>query len=345
MNYQAITAMAGTAAVIAAGTVSIGATLGFHEMTGSWLTAGLMGTTIAVLLGIGWHIAIRAAANTRRFGNRVGLLAIGMFFVAIAVATSGWSLATAIGGQTAVEQHQKAAVAEYERALNRALVRVDDQRALVEAVSVARSVYSGRVDAEVAGDNGAPGCGPQCRRLQAVAANLTEFQSGIEREIEGGVAAYDAGGAALALARQQVGTPQFGDALAGVESAIVLMNGVNVTNGVSRVGMTTGGGNDPMTAQIVAASESLNSEPAPLPRYVPMNRAEATLAYATDVAGAWIAALAIDSAPFIFLLLVMMLHSEPLIRQQPEMRKRRVPTDDEIRTKEENVIGLRQSAE
>ena len=220
-------------------------------MTGDWLIAALVGVTIAVLLGIGWHILINAAANTRRAGNRAGLIAVGLVFVAVALATSGWSLATAIGGKTAIEQHHKAALSEYETGLTSALSRVDGQRPLVEAVSVARSVYSGRVEAEIAGDNGRSGCGPNCRKLQAVSDNLATYQQGIENQIASAGTIYAEGAAALAQARQNIGTPQFSAGLAGVETAITLLNGINVTDGVSRVGMTVEGGNDPADAQIV----------------------------------------------------------------------------------------------
>jgi hypothetical protein len=340
MNYNTVTKLSGFAAIIAAATVSIGATMGFHELTGSWLTAGLIGVTIAVLLGIGWHVLIRSAAHTRRTGNRVGLIGIGAIFVCIALATSGWSLATSIGGKTALEQHQKAALAQYENGLAKALARVNGQRSLVEAVAVARSVYSGRVAAEIAGDNGAAGCGPQCRQLQAASANLTQYQRGVEAQIESASEHWTEGSTALSIARSDIGTANFEGGLAGVEKAMTMMNSINVTDGVSRVGMVSGNANDPLTQNIVTVAKELDVAPVAVPTYTPISKAEATLAYSSAVIGAWIAAVAIDAAPFIFLILVLMLFNEPLIRDQANPKPRHVVTPEEIRAREGNVIGI-----
>lgn len=56
------------------------------------------------------------------------------------------------------------------------------------------------------------------------------------------------------------------------------------------------------------------------------------------LAGAWIAAAAIDMAPFILLLIVMLGVSEPLLRDSRPVRRK--VSDDEIRVNESNVVGI-----
>ena len=99
MNYfQFIVRVAHWGATVAALIVAAGATIGFHDMTGSWPIALLGGIGIASILALGWYILISMGSRVRRTSAKALTITLGVFLVVAALGTSGWALATAIGG-------------------------------------------------------------------------------------------------------------------------------------------------------------------------------------------------------------------------------------------------------
>ena len=109
-HFDLSTRLAHAAATIAALVAAFGASVGFFHMTGELWLAVLGGLGIASILAIGWWVLITAGARVRRTGAKVQTISLGTILVIIALGTSGWALATAIGGKQALADYQMRAL-------------------------------------------------------------------------------------------------------------------------------------------------------------------------------------------------------------------------------------------
>jgi hypothetical protein len=336
MNYKTFVGTAHITAGCCAAIAALGAAIGFRELSDSWLVSGLIGAGTAVVLGLGWFAVMGAASATRRHRN-VGMIAmIGLFLTLVAIAVSGWSLATALGGKSAQRMHQQAQTTQHEAALAAAYKRVTDQEPLLTEVVTAQTVYTGYAEDETRRG----GCGPRCQTYRSMGDTMTSVRAGLQGQMEQAASRRREAEAALAQARlgQDVEAN-----LALVASTVSHLNAIDLATGpVGMVRYTAGAegvsnvATDEVTQALIAADADL-PEPVAVPVYEKISNAEATLRYAGRVAGAWAAALGIDCAPFLLLLLVIALWSEPLLREE-KVRKAK-PTDDDIRDREESVKG------
>ena len=340
--YNLIVRLAHIAATVAALVVAVGASVGFHDMTGSYWLAILGGVGIASILGLGWYALITAGSRARRGLARLAVFSIGTLLVAVALGTSGWALATAIGGKSAMTVHDAEQVRIHEDALNAAYARVAGQKPVLDAMVTASTAYEGYAAAETAGDLGnASGCGPRCRTYQRAGQAIQSEADNLRGELDAAKAAQDAGLELLALARQ---TDDPAPLLAEVASTVALLNAVDLDAG--NVGILNfsatatgleGVSNEGLTQAIIDADVEL--PPAvEVPDYQAITKSEAVLVYWRRVIGAWIAAVAIDIAPLVMLLIVMVLPAEPLLREaKPKLQLRPKASNDEIRATEEDV--------
>ena len=339
MNFTTTVKMARFAAIIAASVAAVGATMGFYEMTENIVISGLFGVGIASLLGIGWHLTISAAENTRRNTNRIALVAVGVMLVSVAIATSGWSLVTAIGGKQALASYQQSVLQDHEIALAASYSRVNAQADLVDYVSQHATATGLLADEE-----GTSGKGPLYRSLMRTKDNLNGAAGSMNATIEAGESYY-----LIGLSNLEAGADNMGDDvlfrenMAAVQSSIASLNSIDVTGDVLSMGMV--GLNDKglpelsnLTADLRTAAEGAESEAVAIPHFNNVNRSEAVML--NPPIGAWIAAIAIDAAPFIFLLLVLLLANEPLLRDMANPKPIKYKTDDEIRNSEDNVVGI-----
>lgn len=342
MNYfNAIVRVAHFGATVAAIVVAFGATIGFHDMTGSWPLAVLGGAGIASLLGLGWYTLITLGSRARRIAAKALTISLGILLVTVALGTSGWALATAIGGKQALADYQSRALAEHETALADAYARVNGQLDLVDVVS--QHAAATRILSE---EEGRTGQGPLYRSYQRTAENLDNAAEGMRGQIDAADKHYASGIQALDTAMFALGDGEvFRAAMVDVEAAITALNAVDVSGDILSVGMV--GLNDrglpeldTLTQSLRDAGETGAQEPVEVPRYVAMSRSEATLS--ERPVGAWIAAASIDVAPLVLLLIVMLAASEPLLREDRKPKAR--VTDDEIREAEDNVIGMKDAA-
>lgn len=336
--FANIVLLAHIAATIAAGVVAFGAAIGFFDMTDSWPLAVLGGVGIASILGLGWWNLITAASKTRRAGAQAGVVTLGVVLVAIALGTSGWALATAIGGKQALSAYQVRALSEHETALTEAHSRALAQNDLVDTVrqNATATRLLGREEART-------GEGPLFRSYERTASNLDTAAADMESKVSGAAAIYEDGRAAVAQANESLGNAEgFRMALADIAMAIRDLNAIDVSDDILSIGMV--GLNDKglpelsgLTQDLRNAAESSETEPVEVPSYVSATRAEATLS--ERPAGAWIAAAAIDTAPLLMLLMVILLGREPLLRE--ERQARRHVTEDDIREQEARIDGPR----
>lgn len=334
MNYNRFVGLAHVMASCCAAIAAVGAAVGFHELSGSWLVACLLGAGTAVVLGLGWFALIGAAAHTRRVSNILLALVGGACLTAIALAVSGWSLATALGGVTAHRIHDAEQIALHDEALIAGFERVTKQRPLEDALSTASTVYAGYVTNEAARG----GCGPKCLTYQSAADSIANVSAEVHGQVETAILKRQQAEEALTQAR--LGRDVEAN-LAFVASTVAHLNSVDLDAGsVGLVRYTYGAdgvsnvATDELTQAIVAA-DAETPDPVAVPVYEKISKAEATLAYAHRVAGAWAAAIGIDCGPLLLLILVLAFWREPLLRNDPKL----ATTDDAIRDKEAAIRG------
>lgn len=346
MNYRTMSRTARFAAFVSASVAAVGATLGFYEMTDDWLIAGLFGVGVAAILGLGWHMVITGAEHARRTMNRVFLVALGLVLFGVAIATSGWSLVTAVGGKSAITAYQVEQLRVAEDALTEAHNRLDEQHALVNHV-----LQTATATGMLAEEEGRTGEGPLFRSYLRTEENLRGKASAMAGQLVQGDAYYSVGLEWVAKANEALATDEeFRAAMSEIARHTTLLNGIDVTQDVLTVGMV--GLNDqglaeltPLTAELYEAAGAIDTATVDVPAYTAITRSEAVAAAGDKVLPAWIAAIGIDLAPLLFMLMVMFMANEPLIRQQadpkplrdrmPRMPQRRSP--QEIIAQEERV--------
>ncbi len=341
-HYNMITTVGHVGATVAAVVVAFGATIGFHDMTGQWALAALGGVGIASILGLGWLSLITIGSRARRPQGRVLTLVVGVVLVAVALGTSGWALATAIGGKAALASYQMRSLTEHEIALTDAMARVTGQEELVDAVK-----QHSAATIALAKEEGRSGQGPNFRSYQRTAENLTNASDVMAKTLSEGEGHYLNGLDALEKANKSLGNAEtFRLALSDVQSSIVSLNAIDISNDVLSIGMV--GLNDrgvpeldTMTSSLRDIAEGSTVDPVTVPRFIGKSRSDATMS--EFPVGAWIAAISIDMAPLILLIIVMFAAGEPLLRE--ERRTKRRISDEEIRVNEEEVKGLRVVAE
>lgn len=330
-------------ALICAGIAGIGAAIGFSDMTANLPLSVLLGGGVAIVLAFGWHTLLSAAEHSRRTLTRVGLVTAGVLLVCVALATSGWSLATAIGGRTALSQAQATALADHAAALDAAKARVDAQEALINTVKQS-AVATQMLGAE----EGTSGEGPLFRSYQRTSENLDILATSMTDDLGKAAAAVQAGTEALTAGRAALGNDDaFSRAMADAEAATAALLAIDISRRVLSVGMV--GLNDakqpqlePITAALYKAAAGSVPAAVEVPVYAPMTRAQATFERAGSVLPAWIAAIGVDVTPLILLCLLLLLSHEPLLREvsAPKVRV----SDDELRVREDNVVGLGRKA-
>ena len=332
-HYENLVRTAHIAALVAAGVAAFGASIGFWHLTGNWIIAAITGVGIASILAFGWHALITAASRARRMATRATVTALGVLLVGVAIASSGWMLASAIGGHQALSLHNREQIQAHATALTDAHARVTAQGPLRDAVENGAAVYRTYVDEERLS-----GCGPRCRAYDGMASHMQQVVVDLDTQIADADKAFAKGRDALQAARN-------GDdveaALTTVATVVAELNAVNLSaDNVSLVRFTSGAdgvrttGTDQIGAEIMALDADL-PDPVAVPYYQSITPAQAVWDYRGKVAGAWVAALAIDVAPLIALIWVLVLAGEPLLREKRTPVKPH--TNADIRSEERDL--------
>ena len=344
-RYEKLSITARLLSLICACVAGGGAFIGFTDMTGNPIIAGLIGGGVALILGFGWHFTLHAAEHSRRGLKPISTLAVaGVLLVCIALATSGWSLATALGGRSALAHAQAAALSAHASALTEAKDHVDGQSVLINKVRQAAAASH-----LLGGDEGRSGQGPRFRSYLRTEANLITLADNMQSDLTSKAAPYvKQGEDALAAGRAALGTDApFAAAMADAEAAVGSLSAIDISRTVLDAGLVTVNDKglpqlDPITKALYTAADAAKPTPVVLESYVPMTRSQATSQFADTIIPAWVAAVGIDVAPFLLLILMLVLAGEPLLRAEVEPKHK--VTAEEIRVADANVIGLRRSA-
>jgi len=332
-HFTTLVNIAHIGATVAALIIAIGASLGFYHMTGSLWTAVLAGVGIASLLGFGWWGLISLGSRARRLTVRILTVVLGITLVFVALGTSGWAIATAIGGKTALTDYQLENLSAYEEALAEAGGRIDRQHQAIRQVRIAEAGMRLLRDEE-----GLTGQGPNYRTFTRAQARLIDLANAMEDVLDESELRLKDGEAALERASTLLGTEEpFRLALAEVEGVVRAINTVDVSVQLNEVGVVTrdSDGLPKLTGlyqDLDREVGSLDFAPVEVPKYAPKTRSEAVLSGGAP--GAWIAAVAIDAAPLLFLFMVMLASYEPLMR---EAKASKTKSNETIREEETDL--------
>ena len=308
-------------ALLFAGLIGLSAFWGLRQILApegglsSWLIAGCLALVLAAVLAGAWHILLNVAVRRRLRGVVLALLiGGGLGLTAIQIATTSWFLATALGGQTAVQAHRTAMLNDLGDVLSDLLGRNERERALLSAMSQAGSALDSLLECERREGcvSGVSGNGPVARDLTRVRDSF----EGQQRELE---AALERRPALLAGVREQIERARQaaldGDGRAfgaAVNAALSGLSTAGSAEPLRMIGSVQDGSDLPQVQAILArlratvgTYEEFGTRPA-LPAYAPMDRASAVIAYADDITFAWVIAVVADCLPAALLLLILL---------------------------------------
>lgn len=310
---------------------AVGTALGYHAAAGGWVMPIFGGLVLALSLGVGWHAMIGAASKTRTALGTTALVLGGFFLMSIAVGSSAQAVVTALAGTASISAELTERVTPIAEALDEAKAQADVGPLVGSALATAAG-YGAMAGQEASGDLGSgSGCGPRC-------AQMTSFQSSFQRAGEA-LAAMNEEGKAIAAAGADALVDLRQAAAAGDQTAFLLhaervatavsdLRAIDPTTIVQTTGVVTVKGDENLgldtqtQAWVAEASKwNANREYAAVVIPAPMSLGEAVRAQAFGAAfHAWVAATAIDLLPFLFLLIVLMLSREPLLRDEVTAR-------------------------
>ena len=335
MNFKTLARVSrGTSFVVAAG---IGALYGAHlaQTTGNLYLAIAAGSVTFIGLAAAWHFVLTLGEQARRTESMAVAAVVGLALFLGAMALSGAAVTTMLGGTQALHSQQARALPEFEQALADAKARLDEQNVITNRVAQAAAATRNE-----AAEERRSGEGPIFRQLFSYAQSLDDLARQLDAEIRD-VPAYQQGVAALDEARAALGDEtRFPAALAAVSAAVRDMNGIDIAPAVYNAGLVEGERVNDLTRRLYADVERLAVEPVAVPVYEPVSREVAVLQ--GDAGLYWVRTAVIEGVPFILLILLMVAAREPLLRNQPDPEK---VSDDEIRIREDNVIGIKGAAE
>ena len=346
MNWNRSVALAKGTAIVAGAIAAVGTGIGLYDAGVNPIIAVLVGVGLCVVLVMGHHLIIDGAANARRGGGIAAALIGSFLLCCIALAASGWSLATVLGGPSAQSSYRLDAVIEHEAALNAAHAGLRDQQVVLDLASQASAGFTSYAEREARGDFGTAGCGPNCQEYASAGQGMNRLHGDMEGRMRQALDRHAAAQRALGEARRNIHDDEiFADRLAFVNSVTSEISAIDFGRDVAASGMLvvssdrsgpTSVRTDNLTGQLMDAAAQIDSHPVELPVYVPITDADAVIQRPDKSLSGWLIAGAVDFAPFLIALLVFFFAREPLMRQA-EMPHR--PTDDEIVDADREVSG------
>ena len=307
----------------------------------------IAGIVLAVAVATGWHMLQTAAPRVRTPLGTTGVLAGLLLLVAITIGASSWGVASSLSGPAAERAYEADQIVLHRQDFGAAWAGVQREAAVIDAVANAATQMRGLAAMEGHGDfSNTAGHGPNVRLLQTAADNYDEIAVQMRSDFARAGKLRERGEQLLqAMQRDRRRDPEAvadrADELAGV---VADLNAFRISpqarqGGISRIEVSFDpttirrihSGVDAVTAKVLAAAADADArQPAPIPQYVPIERREAVLRYAGSPAvGGWITAVAIDLAPALLtLILLLTAREELLLRQKSHSPTTRHPDYD-----------------
>lgn len=307
----------------------------------------IAGIVLAVAIAAGWHMLQTAAPRVRTPLGIVGVLAGAFLLAAITIGASSWGVATSLSGPAAERAYQADQIVLHRQALAGAWAGAQREVAVVDAVATAATEMRGLAEMEGHGDfSNTPGRGPNMRLLQAAADRYEEIAAQMRSELARAGKLRERGEQLLqAMQQARRRDPEaFGDRASELAGVVADLNAFHISpqakqGGISRVEVSFDpttvrrirSGADAVTTKVLDVVQAVDvRQPTPIPEYVPIEQRDATLRYASTAAvGGFITAVAIDLAPAIFtIILLLTAREELLLRQKSHTPTTRHPDYD-----------------
>ncbi|MDT1064096.1 hypothetical protein RM190_19695 [Paracoccus sp. CPCC 101403] len=342
------------AAVICAAFAAIGVASGFHaaDPDSGWFVPLVAGVVVAIGFSITWHVLIGAAAKTRRLLGLTVVIAGGIILAALALAASAQSIATALTGTAAVRAELSRQVTGYTDALAEAHERATWAQPLVQMTGASAAGYRALAEQEAGGEFGTgAGCGTRCAELQTFGDSWSRSASALQEQVDQadvvnrvGLDAVGRLRSAAALGDQTLflaATQEVGTAVASLEGMVTAPDGILASTGVITVSSTDRTARlDAQTADLTAKARELRPADGKteVPVFVPQSPSEATRAQMFGAsAPGWIAGLAIDGLPLLFLFIALALGFEPLLRDEHKPLQRQTTPERNAKVREDEA--------
>lgn len=338
------------AAGVAAFTAGVGAAGGLWEpelgaLEGQIIPI-LIGMTMGLVIGIGWHVVLEAGSRVRNSWGIAGTIITGVLLTTSAIAGSSWLVATAISGTHALQAHQQEAASQNTAAFEATSAQVNAEAVLIGRVRATQAKLQALRQLEIQGVSAGsgPGDGPLAKTYGAAANAYGELEEQMQDVLDEARRIEDSARAIMSelLVTIPVGdTKRFENLIVEHRGLIAELQTIRLAplaaevNVVEVLGKVIGGDAHLTKIALADVSKDLQDQaeavadarrPVELPTYLPINAREATARYANEALGGWVTAIAVDVLPFLFLLFIMATAREqflnrPVVHPEPKPEK------------------------
>ncbi len=294
------------------------------------------GIVIGVAFWIAWHWLGKVGPLSHNPANRTMFVGIAAALTLVAICTTSWFVASAIGGSRAMQAHMQHYMAKANSQLEVLTVNAAAEQELTTTISDISTAWRVLADAEARGNVSAhgKGCGRQCDMYKrsasafdalqnSVNGRFSEFNTAKDRAIEiltamSKLASNDSTPAGQGIFARLAAELSQQYAKMNAMTALPLVGQSGIIEAERNNGVTTVR-NEELTKKLQDRAAKIKAERKPLEQlsYNTTSKAPATLDHAYAVPGAWLVGVAFDLLPFIMFLMMMLAYSEARTPYQP----------------------------
>jgi len=306
----------------------------FREMIPAGIEGLVLPTAAALLIGIAlfftWRYLLHVGPFSEEHSKRVMYVMIGATLFAISVATTSWFTTATITGDRAVRAHMNAYIAEANKRTGVVTSNLESERPMVgillKSAAARRLLAESEENLGLAGKG--KGTGPVSDMYRRTASNLQQTANVVENTLDKGKAEASKAKAMvdeMARIANSPGAASTEGQTAFVEAAVKHIRALSELSTVTSlpqvdlVGVVEGGNAskvstlDEETRALKDEAKRVKDAKVTLPiekAYVPITKSAAVADYPGVAAGGWVMSVALDSLPFLILLLLMVAISE-----------------------------------
>jgi hypothetical protein len=285
------------------------------------------GVVIGVAFWIAWHWLCRVGPLAHSPVTRTMFVAVAGILTLVAISTTSWFVASAIGGGSALQKHMHAHLVKVDSQLGTLTINAVAEQELADKLGMIAGAWAKLAEDEERGTvSGKTGCGKDCDTYKRASAAYAAQHANVEavfeefkaekakaielREAMNKIASGDASpdgqakfSGMAAHYGQLVAKMDALTALPRVGSGIVQ---VEKQNGITSIK------NESLTKELKDKVKAIKDARKPVPAafYATMSKSTATIEYAGDVIAPWLVGVAFDLLPFIMFVMMMLAYSE-----------------------------------
>lgn len=138
------------------------------------------GFVIGVAFWIAWHWLSRVGPLSHNPANRTMFVGIAAALTLVAICTTSWFVASAIGGSRAMQAHMQQYTAKANAQLDVLTGNAAAEQELTSTINDISAAWLGLADSEARGNvSGSKGCGPKCDMYKRSAASFDALQNSV----------------------------------------------------------------------------------------------------------------------------------------------------------------------